>query len=153
MELLATLKTFPLQTFQLKSFQLLVFPNCPNLTWNRSEYDYRLSFILSNFIYLAKQYRLDFCSGKLKCAYSWRVQYKQDCPLGSAQGSTNAPRPRLAHIYFCRMNKSVRGFLNLPNVCFSSLSRRGDWLIDVSVEQFFIRTCFEVVVPFESEIT
>ena len=46
----------------------------------------------------------------------------------TAQGSTNAPRPRLAHIYFCRMNKSVRGTLNLPNVCFSSLSRRGDWL-------------------------
>ena len=71
----------------------------------------------------------------------------------TTQGSTNAPRPRLAHIYFCWKDKSVRGTLDLPNVCFSSLSRRGDWLIDVSVEQFFIRTCFEVVVPFESEIT
>ena len=71
----------------------------------------------------------------------------------TAQGSTNAPRPCLAHIYFCWMDKFVRGTLDLPNVCFSSLSRRGDWLIDVSVEQFFIRTCFEVVVPFESEIT
>ena len=71
----------------------------------------------------------------------------------TAQGTTNAPHPRLAHIYFCRMDKSIGGTLDLPNVCFSSLSRRGDWLIDVSVEQFFIRTCFEVVVPVESEIT
>ena len=69
----------------------------------------------------------------------------------TAQGSTNAPCPRFAHLFLPWMMKPIRGTLDLPNVCFSSLSRRGDWLIDVSVEQFFIRTCFEVVVPFESE--
>ena len=68
----------------------------------------------------------------------------------TAQGSTNAPRPRFAHLFLPWMMKPIRGTLDLPNVCFSSLSRRGDWLIDVSVEQFFNRTCFEVVVPFES---
>ena len=140
------------QKYQFLLGRLLELRTMQNTSWNqkyicnRSKYDYGLSFILRNFIYLAKQYRLGFCSGKLKCAYSWRVQYKQDCP-GIHERS---PSSLSAYIFFCRMDKSVRGTLDLPNVCFSSLSRRGDWLIDVSVEQFFIRTCFEVVVPFES---
>ena len=117
-----------------------------NYIWNRFELCYGLTCQLSIlFIWLNS---IDW----VFVLVNWNVHIVSVFSISrTAQGSTNAPRLRFAYLYFCWMDKPVCESLVLPNVCLSSLSRRGDWLIDVSVEQFFIRTCFEVVVPFESE--
>ena len=101
-----------------------------NYIWNRFELCYGLTCQLSIlFIWLNS---IDW----VFVLVNWNVHIVSVFSISrTAQGSTNAPHLRFAYLYFCWMDKPVCKSLVLPNVCLSSLSRRGEvtgWLMFLS---------------------